>query len=197
MPRGKKAEVRKKEIIEQFYQVIVEDGLEKASLVKIAARLSVSPSLLIHHFKNKDELILQLIDYIIGKYSVSFSDMIDAIQDSRQRVSSILDLIFSHEWTKTIDDSVYITCLHLSHQNNKVKKRLQGMYGGFIGMLEKEISQYADDNPGLELESEKLARLIVSLQEGLDIFKDLFPDDRNFQDLGSYVKPLILNMLKT
>ena len=89
MPRGKKAEVRKKEIIEQFYQVIVEDGLEKASLVKIAERLSVSPSLLIHHFKNKDELILQLIDYIIEKYSVSFSGMIDAIQDSRQRISSI------------------------------------------------------------------------------------------------------------
>ena len=54
MPRGKKAEVRKQEIIEQFYQVIVEDGLEKASLVKIAERLAVSPSLLIHHFKNKD-----------------------------------------------------------------------------------------------------------------------------------------------
>ena len=52
---------RKKEIIEQFYQVIVEDGLEKASLVKIAERLAVSPSLLIHHFKNKDELLNEIV----------------------------------------------------------------------------------------------------------------------------------------
>ncbi|RKZ12300.1 hypothetical protein DRQ53_14980 [bacterium] len=197
MPRGKRAEVRKKEIIEQFYQVIVEDGLEKASLVNIAKRLSVSPSLLIHHFKNKDELILQLIDYIIEKYSEVFSDITNTFQDSSQRIQSILDLIYSYNWTKTIDDRVYITCLHLSQQNDKVKKRLQGMYRMLIGMLEKELEQYADDNPGLELEPKKLVRLIISLQEGLDIFKDLFPDDRNFQDLGSYVKPLILNILKT
>ncbi|RLB99778.1 MAG: hypothetical protein DRH90_19815 [Deltaproteobacteria bacterium] len=197
MPRGKKAEVRKREIVEQFYQVIVEDGLERASLARIAERLSVSPSLLIHHFKNKDELILQLMDYILGKYAESFSAMIDAIQGSRQRISSILDLIFSREWTKTIDDRVYITCLHLGQQNNKVKRRLQGMYRIYIDMLEKEFEQYADDNPELEIEPEKLVRLIISVQEGLDIFKDLFPDDRNFQDLGSYVKPLILNILKT
>ncbi|RLC13179.1 MAG: hypothetical protein DRI24_16220 [Deltaproteobacteria bacterium] len=197
MPRGKKAEVRKREIVEQFYQVIVEDGLERASLARIAERLSVSPSLLIHHFKNKDELILQLMDYILGKYAESFSAMIDAIQGSRQRISSILDLIFSREWTKTIDDRVYITCLHLGQQNNKAKRRLQGMYRIYIDMLEKEFEQYADDNPELEIEPEKLVRLIISVQEGLDIFKDLFPDDRNFQDLGSYVKPLILNILKT
>ena len=196
MPRGKKAEVRKQEIIEQFYQVIVEDGLEKASLAKIAERLAVSPSLLIHHFKNKDELILQLIDYIIEKYSRTFSDIIDTIQNPEMRIHSILDLIYSREWTKTIDDRVYIACLHLSHQSNKVKKRLQGMYSMFITMLETELKQYAADNPGLKLEPENLVRMIVSQQEGLDIFKDLFPDDRNFQDLGSYIKPLILNILK-
>ena len=196
MPRGKKAEVRKQEIIEQFYQVIVEDGLEKASLAKIAERLAVSPSLLIHHFKNKDELILQLIDYIIEKYSRTFSDIIDTIQNPEMRIHSILDLIYSREWTKTIDDRVYIACLHLSQQSNKVKKRLQGMYSMFITMLEKELKQYATDNPSLKLEPENLVRMIISLQEGLDIFKDLFPDDQKFQNLGSYIKPHILNILE-
>ena len=66
----------------------------------------------------------------------------------------------------------------------------------FITMLETELKQYAADNPGLKLEPENLVRMIVSLQEGLDIFKDLFPDDENFQDLGSYIKPHILNILE-
>jgi len=66
----------------------------------------------------------------------------------------------------------------------------------FITMLEKELKQYGADNPGLKLEPENLVRMIVCLQEGLDIFKDMFPDDKNFQDLGSYIKPHILNILK-
>lgn len=196
MPRGKEAEVRKLEIIEQFYQVIVEEGLEKASLAKIAKRLSVSPSLLIHHFKNKDEMVLQLIDFIVMKYTETISNMIDNETDPDKRIRSVLDLIYSPEWTKTIDDKVYIACLHISNQNSKVKKRLQQMYSNFITMLEEELQRYADAHPELIIEVQKLSRLVVSLQEGLDIFKDMFPDDQHFHDLGSYVKPIILSQLK-
>ncbi len=194
MPRGKEADVRKREIIEEFYRVIVEEGLEKASLVKIAKRLSVSPSLLIHHFKTKDELILQLIDYIVDKYAGSLSDLPDT-RDSKQRINAILDLVFSQEWTKTIDDRVYYTCLHLSFQSQQVKERLRFMQRGFVENLKTEIGEYAKQEPDLDIDVEKVTRLIVAAQEGLDVFKYLFPDDVQFQQLGDYVKPLVLRML--
>lgn len=90
----KEAEDRKQEIIEEFYRVIIEDGLEKASLVNIARRLSVSPSLLIHHFKNKDELILSLIDFIIKRYIGAFLKIIQDIHDKKERILAIIDVVY-------------------------------------------------------------------------------------------------------
>jgi len=48
-----KTETRKKEIIESFQQVISEEGIEGASIGKIAANTGIHPSLIIHYFKNK------------------------------------------------------------------------------------------------------------------------------------------------
>ncbi len=181
----KEAEDRKQEIIEEFYRVIIEDGLEKASLVNIARRLSVSPSLLIHHFKNKDELILSLIDFIIKRYIGAFLKIIQDIHDKKERILAIIDVVLSEEWSKTIDDRAYITCLYLSHQNKRVRERLRVMHRMFINMLEEEIAGLVDADSDGDIQAEKVTRLIICVQEGLDIYKDLFPEDRHFNDLGN------------
>jgi len=117
--RGKEAEDRKKEIIEQFYQGI---------------------------------------DFIMGVYKESFIKMFNDIQDSGQR--------------------------------------LQGMYNEFIELIEKEFKNFAEQSPDLDIDHRKFTRLVISLQEGQDIFKYMFPDDPKFDRLGSYSKIMILNILK-
>ncbi len=86
-------------------------------------------------------------------------------------------------------------CQEEKKRNPKIKERFKKMYNGFITMLEGEIRSYADKNPDLKIDTAKTARLIISIQEGLDIYKDLFPDDEDFQKLGDFIKLLILKGL--
>ena len=60
MGRKSKAAVRKREILEHFYNILKEEGLEKASIAKVAKRMAVNPSLLIHYFKTKEAMTVAL-----------------------------------------------------------------------------------------------------------------------------------------
>ncbi|MEZ4851774.1 MAG: TetR/AcrR family transcriptional regulator [Bacteroidia bacterium] len=53
MGRKSKAKIRRQEILSHFYEVIIEEGFEGASIGKIAKRMEVNPSLLIHYFSTK------------------------------------------------------------------------------------------------------------------------------------------------
>ena len=70
MGRKSKAEERKKEILIHFYEVVKEDGFENASIAKIADRMDVNPSLLIHYFKTKEEMIVDLVDFLLNRYNL-------------------------------------------------------------------------------------------------------------------------------
>lgn len=70
------------------------------------------------------------------------------------------------------------------------------MHRMFINMLEEEIAGLVDADSDGDIQAEKVTRLIICVQEGLDIYKDLFPEDRHFNDLGEYLKPVILKLLK-
>ena len=54
MRKNQKAEIRKPEILENYYQVLIEEGLEGTSIGKIAKRMDIHPSLIIHYFKTKE-----------------------------------------------------------------------------------------------------------------------------------------------
>jgi len=58
MPRKNKANIRKREILEHFYEVLSNEGLEGASIAKIAKHMGVHPSLLMHYFKTKSVIRL-------------------------------------------------------------------------------------------------------------------------------------------
>ena len=56
MGHYQKAEIRKPEILENYYQVLLEEGFEGTSIGKIARRMDIHPSLIIHYFKNKENM---------------------------------------------------------------------------------------------------------------------------------------------
>jgi len=62
MRNYQKAEARKPEILENYYQVLIEEGFEGTSIGKIAKRMSIHPSLIIHYFKTKENMTVELVD---------------------------------------------------------------------------------------------------------------------------------------
>ena len=80
MGRKSKAEERKLEILQHFYEVIKEEGFENASIAKIAKSMEVNPSLLIHYFNTKEDMILELVDFLLNRYESMFLQQIQRLQ---------------------------------------------------------------------------------------------------------------------
>ncbi len=68
MRKNQQADTRKPEIIENFYQILIEEGFEGASIGKIAKRVNIRPPLIIHYFKTKENLTLEWVEFFIQKY---------------------------------------------------------------------------------------------------------------------------------
>ncbi len=51
-----------------FYKTILAEGFEGASIAKVAKRMDIHPSLILHYFGNKENLTLALVDYVIDEY---------------------------------------------------------------------------------------------------------------------------------
>lgn len=57
-------EARRGQIVRAAVETIAEEGYARASFVRIAARASVSPGLITYHFKTKERLLRQVLEYV-------------------------------------------------------------------------------------------------------------------------------------
>ena len=128
MRKNKNAPLRKPDIIESYYQVLVPEGLEGASIGKIADRIGIHPSLIIHYFKNKENLKLELVDLLIEKYESPAMIDFDHIEDDEERFNALMDMLFSFKWSRTVDPSVHFGFYYLSLRNEEIMKRFRVMF---------------------------------------------------------------------
>ena len=64
MGRKSISHIRKPEILCHTYKVVEEEGFMGMTIGKIAGRMGVNSGLLIHYFKSKEGLIMEMVDYL-------------------------------------------------------------------------------------------------------------------------------------
>ena len=101
------SELRKREIVEAFYQTAIKEGLESTSIAKIAKTLEIQPSLIVHYYKSKDELITALIDHCLELYLKIFEKAYMTNEDPLDMLISLITSMFSKDWNDLFDDGVY------------------------------------------------------------------------------------------
>lgn len=122
MGRRSIKESRQKEIIEAFYTIAKKEGLENASIAKVAALININPSLVIHYFKTREYLVYGLIEYILDQYLLIYKTPAAYKDDPRKKLLKVIDNIFSHKWNLLFDDSVSYSCYSLAFRDRKVKE---------------------------------------------------------------------------
>ncbi len=187
---------RKREILENFYAVIAEEGLEGASIAKIATRMGVNPSLLIHYFSTKEHMMVELVDYMLTRYEETFLPALEGIEDAEKRLEVTLDAIFGLDWARLVDAGVFYACYSLSFRNHKVKESFQRMYSRLRGVLVEEIAELMERGVILRADPGKLADLVISLLEGYDYYRAVMENERQFDELAVFLKESALAILR-
>ena len=195
MRKTQTAETRKPEILENFYQVIIAEGIEGASIGKIAQRMEIHPSLIIHYFKNKKNMTLALADFLIEKYEAPEFLEFDHIVDIKERFHALMDTIFSFEWSRTIDPGVHFCFYYLSFRNPAIRHRYERIIRQFRDYLVNEFEAYRRQGIIKVSDSRMAADLIVTLMEGLEFHAQFLSDDHPFERFANQAKALAVNML--
>ena len=196
MRKNKNATLRKPEILESYYQILIKEGLEGASISKIAKHMDIHPSLIIHYFKNKENMKLELIDLLIEKYKSP--DMIDLnhIEDDEDRFHALIDILFSFDWSRTVNPGIHFGFYYLSFRNKEIQKRFKRMFVWLRDYIQEQLV-YFNSKDIIHIKDERQAAdLIVTLMEGLEFHSHFLSDQTSFETFSKIAKKNILSTLK-
>jgi AcrR family transcriptional regulator len=186
--------LRQKEIIKAFYKVARKEGLENASIAKVAAVLGVNPSLVIHYFKSKQDLILGLIEYILERYRLIYNPQ-HATANPKERLKKIIQNLFSRKWNKLFDDGVFFSSFALIFRNHTIKVHYKNLHDHLRRLL-KDALQEAKDNKAIDVEDvESTADLVFVFIEGAYYYLSLVSDRSEYKQRLELYEERVLQML--
>lgn len=193
MPKVVKHEQKRKLIAESAWNIIETEGIEKASIRRVAAEAGMSSGALRYYFSTKDEMLLFIIDYFLDE-GKKRSEQKEWSNDPLQAVEDVLLELVPIDEQKKIETNVWwiFALRSLTSEALKEKKdeMITGTYELVNSMIEILVQKgLLSDVINVELETSRLSALI----EGLSFHALLRPDVFSSQK----VKEVIHYHLKT
>ena len=194
MGRKSLKSVRQKEIIEAFYNVAKQEGLENTSVAKVAKQMGINTSLILHYFESKDELIFGLINYILERYKSLY--IISDLGDTETKLKKTIDNLFSRDWNNLIDDGVFYSSYTLIFRDKNIKHAFKNLHDSLRVYLSEVISE-AKTEAIVDVEDpDETAELIFILVEGAYYYLSLYEtSDPNYSKKIARYKKAALDLL--
>lgn len=186
---------RQQEIIRAFYKLAKKEGLENASIAKVAAMIDINPSLIVHYFKSREWLVYGLIEYILDKYLLIFKLPREYNGSSKRALLQIIDNIFSHKWNQLFDDSVSYSCYSLAFRDKTIKRK----YKNLLDTLRLNLQRLIEDCKSQGILSVKdpamTADIIFVMVDGAYYYLCLVTDKKEYQrKLAQYKKQALAQL---
>ncbi|MFW2368871.1 MAG: TetR/AcrR family transcriptional regulator [Desulforhopalus sp.] len=194
--KNKNAELRKPEILEGYYNVMIKEGIDGTSISKIAKHLGIHPSLILHYFKTKENLRLELIEMMVSKFKSRHLISLDHIRDDAQRFEALITILFSYEWSRTVDPGVHYGFYYQSYRDENIKRICGDMFRWLRDFLYKELLYYNKKGIIRVKDELKAADIIVTLMEGLEFHAQFLSDHERFEEFAETCKQSALALLK-
>lgn len=163
---------KKREILDAFAEVIVEKGLEKASISNIAKQAGIPTSLIFYYFKNKDDLLHQLADYAISYYEASYFPAPTSADEDRNLVEFVQRTLRVHEYREDnipISGKLYQTFLFICETDPIVKQKYRISTYMLLERFAEKLSYYHEQGLVQIDEPMEMAKLLECMINGLGI----------------------------
>ncbi|MBT34307.1 MAG: TetR family transcriptional regulator [Thalassobius sp.] len=195
MGRKSLSDVRKKQIVEAFYEVAKREGLENASIAKIADEMGIQPSHVIHYFKNKEELIFSLIEYNLEKYSLMYQPEFDESLPPLEALTQTIDNLFSKQWNALYDDGVFYSCYALTFRNPEIREKYRALHDSLHEMLASAIERCNQSGDTKIDDVKATSQLIFTIIDGAYYYLSMLEDKEEYLSRMKYYKNTSLKLL--
>ena len=184
---------RQKEIIRAFYKVTKKEGIENASIAKVADILNINPSLIIHYFKTKEDLLNSLAGFILERYLSIYK--IDGEIDSKEKLIQLIDNLFSRKWNRLFDDGVFYSCYALTYRNSEFKDKFRNLH---VSLRKRLCNTLTEANTDLLLgitDVEQTVELVFSILEGAYYYLGMVDNKLEYNEKANWYKQHVLKLL--
>ena len=104
---------RKEQIITSALETISEEGIKNLTMKRIANRIGISDAALYRHFKNKQELMLTMIETVGRNLTIKISLALSNIDNPVDKLEEILNVHLTHlEENKGIPRLIFSEAIH-------------------------------------------------------------------------------------
>jgi len=179
-----------------YYQVLLDEGLEGASIGKVAKRLDVHPSLIIHYFGTKEQLTIELVDYLLEVYYQTYGEKLAAIEDPLERLRAILDTFFSLSYQELLPESVFYACFYLSLRRPRVRAAFAALHEAERQLAETAIAACMASGALGEGDAHELALAVKGMEAGFAVLIGGNVDEDAAQRMGDSLKGQVLRLLR-
>jgi AcrR family transcriptional regulator len=196
MGRKSKTTIRRREIMESCYKVIARKGLEGATLKQIGVEMGVSPSLLMHYFASKEEMILALVDYMVEKMDRTYHRAVKQRDSAEERLCLYIDKNFNFEIPQSVEDKVFYGSFYLALSDERVRTRFRRMYEHDHKMIVGLIKDYMEERGIENLNPDLLAIQLISTIEGFYLYRVVHGDSPELNQAAAGYKESLWNLLR-
>ncbi|REG92045.1 TetR family transcriptional regulator [Algoriphagus antarcticus] len=185
---------RKKKIIEGFYELSVQNGLENTSIAKIGKHLGMPPSLVMHYFPTREILISNLILHILDQYLRIYEPVIKELETKNYAdPQTFVDSLFSRDWNLLFDDGVFYSCYSLIFRNDRIKREYRLLHD----KLRESLKDILDRDEKLEgKDTELLAEQIFVVVEGAYYYLSMIDDEEIYDRKIEAYKSQVYDLLR-
>jgi len=167
MGRKNKTEIRQNEILEHYYQVIVDEGYENASIAKIARHMGIHPSLIIHYFKTKEDMLIALVKEYFFRLAEEDIVKFKTIDNPDEKFNTFIEGLLNDE--KFDNDRYTVGCAiaYLSRRNKKIHDFLFEHRTEMFEFLKNEFSMLMEKKVIKKQDPELLTSFFFALIIGM------------------------------
>jgi len=169
VPKKSMQKERKTQIFEALHSCLLTKSYRGISTRELAAIAQVNQGILYYFFKDKEDILLQYIDYLLEGYEKRFLDWVSHKAVSGQSDPALLQE--AHEFiTKEITlnreiSIIFIELWSIAGSNARVKERLNTLYRQWEDLMTIFLVQY-----GLEKGiAKKISSGIIAFCEGIAV----------------------------
>ena len=188
MNRLERSAQRRREMLAAYYETLLDEGLQGASLAQIARRLDVPPSLLIYYFGTKEKMTIELVDYLLERYHEAYGDQLAGIADPLERLRALLDYLFTPEYHQLLDDRAFYALFYLSLTHDDVRRAFAALYEVSLVMVESTVAECMAAGHLPADDPHELAVTLKVLEEGYAFLIGGGADEAEKAGLGEVIK---------
>ncbi len=179
--------IRKPQILEYFRQVVNEEGIHKASVVKIAKKMGVSPNLVLHYFESKEAMVMELFDVIMDQYIEHLREVTSSIPKGPERFKTLIKTMFGlGKNRQLLSENSYYAFYYLSLVDDQMKLRFNQKYRQLTDMVITEIESSGHFKGENRVNFIRQAELLLALFEGFTFKSNIRIKNDHFEEFGDY-----------